>query len=52
LGKGEAAEGGLTKHAWGWLQKETDVMGLCVLYLDKDCENVWVHIQHAGCTHM
>jgi len=40
----------LTKHAWGWLQEETDLMGLCILYLDRACEKVWVHIQHEGCT--
>ena len=38
------------KRASGWLQKETEVMGLCILYLDKACGKVWVHIQHAGCT--
>ena len=38
------------KHAWGWLQKDTNVMGVCILYLEKACEKVWVHIQHAGYT--
>jgi len=38
------------KHAWGYLQKETNIVGLCILYLDKACEKVWVHMQHADCT--